>query len=80
MTTTNDKHTQPTTTSTENATKTPIESGKQEQKPTTDKTEENMVKDPTTVGDDTKKPLDPNNPQAEQKAPAFDQNKETRKV
>jgi hypothetical protein len=70
MTNTNDKPTQSTTPQTENATKPTIANGTQDNKPATGTTEENKVKDPTTAGDATKKPLDPNNPQAKQEAPA----------
>jgi len=77
MTNTNDKPMQPATPENGNATKLPIANGTQDPKPTTDK---NEVKDPTTAGDDTKKPLDPNNPQAKLEVPAVDHSKATEKV
>ncbi len=77
MTNTNEKPTMPTTLQNDSATRTPIANGTQDHKPTTGKREENKVKDPTTVGDDAKKPLDPNNPQAKQEAPAVDHSKAT---
>ncbi len=75
MTTTNDK---PTNTPTDNETKTPA--GAPANKPASYRSDENKVKDPTTVGDAIKKPLDPNNPQAKHEAPGVDDNKATEKV
>ncbi|MBP7409737.1 MAG: hypothetical protein KA941_13350 [Flavobacteriales bacterium] len=65
---------------TDSVTKSPIANGTQENKSATDKTEENAVKDPNTVGNDTEKFLDPNNPHAKQEAPAADHGKATERV
>lgn len=64
MNTTNDKPGQTPNIQNGNTPKQPTAGATQDPMPTTDKREENKVKDPTTTGPDTKRPTDPNNPQA----------------